>query len=179
MNKSISFPLFLLLLSLLFAACQKKNDTSYIRPGYKQENGTGGNPIKGPTSTGSPNTTNPATQNSSLLVGGAGWSNPSCASTMSVTLKGINGTIDVTLNFLNPPVSGTYMISSAPSSQACTMVITNAPNQPSGILWYAKGGVVQVTASANNISASFSNIACTQADFAYPQVTVSGVLGCN
>ncbi|HOZ86656.1 MAG TPA: hypothetical protein PL029_02810 [Bacteroidia bacterium] len=172
-------PAIVFLFSLLLFACQKKGDHGILRPGFKSENGTGGNPIKGPTGTGSTANTNPATQNSSLLTGGVGWSNPSCASTLSVTLKGVNGIIDITLSFLTPPVTGTYAIATAPSSQACAMVVNNAPNQPAGTVWYGKTGVVSVTATNNNITATFSGIICTQNDFAYPQVTVSGSLGCN
>ncbi|MES2678586.1 MAG: hypothetical protein V4635_01820 [Bacteroidota bacterium] len=172
-------PAIVIFFSIILFSCQKKDDRGILRPGFKSESGTGGNPIKGPTVTGTPASTNPATQNSILQTGGVGWSNPSCASTLSVTLKGVNGTIDVTLSFLTPPVTGTYAIAAAPASQACAMVVNNAPNQPSGTVWYGKTGVVSITATNNNITATFSGIVCTQADFAYPQVTVSGSLGCN
>jgi hypothetical protein len=180
MKKNLLFlPAIVISLSLLLFACQKKDDQGLLKPGFKSENGTGGNPIKGPTVTGTPTSANPATQNSTLLTGGVGWNNPSCASTMSVTLKGVNGTIEVTLSFLTPPVTGNYVIAAAPSVQACAMVVNNAPNQPTGTVWYGKTGVVSVTATNNNITATFSGIICTQNDFAYPQVTVSGSLGCN
>ncbi len=167
-------------LSILFFSCQKKKDEG-ISPSYKEEQGTGGNPFpNNPTVTGSSTLTNPATNNSSLLVGGTGWSNPTCASTMSTTLKGINGSVDVTLTFFGPPSTGTYNIGPSPSqAQVCSMTAVNVPNQPAGIVWYAKSGMVSVNTTTSSIQASFSGIVCTQSTFNFPVVTVSGVLGCN
>ncbi|MEO6304214.1 MAG: hypothetical protein ABIP51_13695 [Bacteroidia bacterium] len=166
--------------SLIFS-CAKKKDDNRIAPTYKEDaTGTGGNPNVGnQTVTGTATLTNPATQNSSLLVGGAGWSNPTCISTNSITLKGINGSIDVTLNFLFPPTTGTYAIAASPNAQACSMTINNAPNQPSGIVWYGKTGQVVVNTTTTAINASFSGILCTQQNFNFPTVGVSGNLGCN
>jgi hypothetical protein len=169
-----------ILCSLVFLSCQKKSDDS-IRPTYKEENGTGGNPFpNNPTVTGTSTVSNPATQNSQLTVGGTGWSNPTCASTFSTSLKGVNGSIEVTLNFFAPPTTGTYVIAATPtSSQACSMSAVNVPNQPSGIIWYAKNGVVSVNTTSSSINASFSGIQCTQQNFNFPVVALNGVLGCN
>ncbi len=132
------------------------------------------------TVTGSATITNPATQNSSLLVGGAGWSNPSCASTNSLVLKAINGNIDVTINFLFPPTTGTYAIApNNPGPQACTMTVLNAPNQPAGIMWYGKTGQVVVNVTATSINATFNGVLCTQQNFNFPTVGVSGNISCN
>jgi hypothetical protein len=180
-KNNLSFSGLIVLLTLVLFACQKKSDGSATTPGFKEENGTGGNPFpNNPTVTGTPTSTNPATQNSSLLVGGIGWSNPTCASTFSVTLKGINGTIDVTLNFLTPPITGTYVIAAVASqSQACSMTVLNAPNQPAGTVWLGKSGLVAVNTTSTAINASFSGVICTQQSFNFPQVSVSGNLGCN
>ncbi len=177
----LNLPGLIVLLTIVLFSCQKKSDGTATTPGYKEENGTGGNPFpNNPTVTGTPTSTNPATQNSSLLVGGIGWSNPTCASTLSVTLKGINGGIDVTLNFFSPPTTGTYVIAPVASqTQACSMTINNAPNQPAGTVWYGKSGLVAVNTTSNSINASFSGVICTQQSFNFPQVSVSGNLGCN
>ncbi len=166
--------------SLIFSCAKKKADDR-IQPTYKEDaTGTGGNPNVGnQTVTGTATLTNPATQNSSLLVGGAGWSNPTCSSTNSITLKGLNGSIDVTLNFLFPPTTGTYAIAASPNANSCSMIINNAPNQPSGIVWYGKTGSVAVNTTSNSIQASFTGILCTQQNFNFPTVGVSGNLGCN
>lgn len=166
--------------SLIFS-CAKKKEDNRISPTYKEDaTGTAGNPNVGnQTVTGTATLTNPATQNSSLLVGGAGWSNPTCSSTNSITLKGINGGIDVTLSFLFPPTSGTYAIAANPGPQSCAMTVVNAPNQPSGIVWYGKTGQVVVNTTTTAINASFSGVLCTQQNFNFPTVGVSGNLGCN
>lgn len=169
-----------ILVSIIFFACEKKKETG-IAPTYKEEQGTGGNPFpNNPTVTGTSSVSNPATQNSALTVGGSGWNNPSCASTFSTTLKGINGTVEVTLNFFAPPITGTYAIAAVPSSsQACSMSAVNVPNQPSGIVWYAKSGIVSVNTTTAAINANFSGIICTQQTFNFPTVTLNGILGCN
>lgn len=167
--------------SLVFLSCEKKNNSNAITPTYKEEaNGTGGNPnANNPTVTGTSTITNPASQNSSLFVGGSGWSNPTCVSTGSTTLRAINGNIDVTLNFLTPPVTGTYNIAGSPGQGSCSMIVQNAPNQPAGIVWYGKTGVVSVQSSTSSINASFSGIQCVQQTFNFPAVSVSGNIGCN
>lgn len=172
---------FAIIFASLIFSCAKKKDNGAITPTYKEDaTGTGGNPNVGnQTVTGTATLTNPATQNSSLLVGGSGWSNPTCISTNSITLKGINGGIEVTLNFLFPPTTGTYAIAASPNAQACSMTVLNAPNQPAGLLWYGKTGSVAVNTTTSAIQASFSGILCTQQNFNFPTVGVSGALGCN
>ena len=169
----------LIALSIIFS-CSKKNNDS-ITPTYKEDaTGTGGNPnANNQTVTGTSTLTNPATANSNLVVGGSGWSNPTCVSTNSITLKGYNGSIEVTLNFLTPPSTGTYAIAANPSTNAVSMTVLNAPNQPSGIVWYAKSGNVAVSTTTSAIQASFNGIICTQQTFNFPTVGVSGSLGCN
>ncbi len=175
-------PAVALIASVLLLSCEKKS-SSGIGPGFKEETGTGGNPNpNAPTVTGtSTNNTNPATQSSYLQVSGPGWTNPNCATTGSVTLKGINGQIEVTVNFLTPPTIGsfTFPVSSAPTVSSCALMVQNAPNQPSGVIWYAKSGVVAVNSTSAAISAQFSNITCTQQDFNFPTVTMSGSLSCG
>jgi hypothetical protein len=172
---------FAIITATLIFSCAKKKDNGAITPTYKEEaTGTGGNPNVGnQTVTGTATLTNPATQNSSLLVGGIGWSNPTCSSTFSTTLKGNNGSVDVTLTFTGPPNSGVYPISSVLQSGSCTMMVTNAPNQPAGIVWYGKSGSVSVNTTSTAINASFTGILCTQQNFNFPTVGVSGNLGCN
>lgn len=156
--------------------------TQTTSPTYTQSSTGTGNPnLNGgnQTTTGTATITNPATQNSSLLVGGSGWSNATCISTSSITLKNINGATDVTLNFLSPPTSGTYVIAANPASQACALTVVNAPNQPAGVVWYGKTGEVVINTTATSIDASFSGILCTQQNFNFPTVGVSGTMGCN
>jgi len=179
-KKIFIIPGVILMLAIILFSCQKKSNNG-TGPGFKEETGTGNNPFpNNPTVTGTPTSTNPATQNSNINVGGNGWSNPTCISTLSVTLKGINGQVDVTLSFAAPPATGTYVIGAAPTqNQVCSMVVNNAPNQPTGTVWYGKSGLVAVNTTSNSIRADFSGIICTQANFNFPQVSVTGTLACN
>ncbi|MCW3077796.1 MAG: hypothetical protein JWO32_2405, partial [Bacteroidetes bacterium] len=113
--------------------------------------------------------------------GGSGWSNPTCISTGSLTLKGINGNTDVTITFQAPPAQGTfsYNVSPSPGPSACSMVVQNAPNQPAGIVWYGKAGIVSVQTTTSSINATFSGVQCVQQSFNFPAVGVSGNIGCN
>ncbi|MBA3664752.1 MAG: hypothetical protein H0W61_11165 [Bacteroidetes bacterium] len=173
------------MISIILLSCEKKkDDPNRIAPTYKEESGygTAGNPnVNNVTVTGTSTITNPATDNSSLYVGGSGWSNPTCSSTGSLTLKGINGNIDVTLSFYSLPTLGTatYNISSSPANNACAMTVQNAPNQPAGVVWYGKTGIVTVQTTTSSINANFSGVQCVQQSFNFPQVSVSGVLACN
>lgn len=169
--------------SLIFVSCKKKKNEA-ITPTYKEEAGTASNPNpNNVTVTGTTNVTNPATQNSSFYVGGAGWSNPSCITTNSLYLKGINGETEVTLSFATPPPVGnsTYNIASTPGLNAVVLTVINAPNQPSGIMWYGRSGVVTVNSSTSAVSAVLTGtgVQCVQNSFNFPQVIVTGVLGCN
>lgn len=183
--KSIVFS-SLIVVGLIFYACKKKDsktcgDASAIKPSYKTEcTGTGGNPNAGnATHTGSVPITNPASENSSLIAGGGGWLNPSCASTGGLILEGVNGSTKVTLQFSQSPTTGNYNVSNISGPTNVAVTVLNAPNQPSGIVWYGKTGVVSVTSSTNAINATFSGIQCVQSNFNFPVVTVSGQVGCN
>lgn len=181
MKKTLIISGLALLTSAILFSCEKKKETG-IGPGYKEEAGTGLNPNPNPTVTGASTNTNPATNSSNLQVGGSGWSNPTCASTSSVTLKGINGQVEVTMSFFMPPSAGTatYQVASAATqSNVCAMMVTNAPNQPAGTVWFAKSGLVTVSTTTSGIGATFFNIKCYQQDFNFPEVTVSGNLNCG
>lgn len=170
---------FVCLTTLLFFACSKK-DNGAIKPDYKSNAGGGGNPCAGcATQTGSVPVTNPATENSSLNCGGSGWLNPSCASSGSLTLKGISGSVEVTLSFNSVPITGQYNISNISGPTNVQMTVLNAPNQPSGLTWYARSGVVSVNTNSTSINATFTGIQCVQSNFNFPIVTVSGNVGCN
>lgn len=175
--KSLSL---LAVMALCFLACEKKDPKNGISPDYKQNSGTGGNPNQNnPTVTGTSTLTNPATKNTSLLVGGSGWSNPTCPSTASLVLKGINGETEVILSFGSPIIqSGSYAIGALPSGSICAMTVLNAPEQPAGISWIGKGGMVTVNTNSVSITANFSSIQCTQPSFIYPVVSVSGTVAC-
>jgi len=174
-------PGLVLIMALVIFACKKK-DESGTSPGFKEETGTGLNPFpNNPTVTGTPTSTNPATQNSQIVVGTTGWSNLSCLSTNRLALKSVNGQIDVTLNFVSPPQTGTYAIGPIPTpSMVCSMQVNNAPNQPAGTVWVGKSGLISVTSTSSAVNATIvTNVICTQQTFNFPQVSVSGVMGCN
>ena len=167
---------FAIFLTLVLFSCQKKNDSSAITPGY----GATGNPNpNNQTVTGATTYTSPATQNSSLLVGNSGWSNPTCSSSSSLILKGVNGDISVTLAFSSAATSGTYAVSQTPSTGACVLTVINAPNQPAGLVWVGKSGNVVVTTNSTSINAQLNGITCVQQSFQFPMVTVSGVIACS
>ncbi len=171
-----------LTLTLVFVACTKKKDNGAVTPTYKEDaNGSGGNPIKNDvTVTGQTNTvTNQASQNSSINTSVGGFAFSNCASTNSLSLKAINGAVNVTINFASPPTSGTYQVSSSVGGNLCTVVVNNAPNQPSGVVWYGKTGSVSITTSSTNISAVLNSVQCVQSNFQFPQVTVTGNMSCN
>ncbi len=171
----------------IFSFCTKKNKAILAEVSQSNTNKTA-SIISAITNTFSTNTAtisgppssytnNPATQNSSLQVGGAGWSSLGCAQTSSMTLKGINGNIDVAVNFLFPPSTGTYAIGPL-GPGACMLTVLNAPNQPANVTWHAQNGQVVVTTSASSITATFSGIVCKQQNFNFPFVTVSGYVNC-
>lgn len=170
--------------SVVLFACKKKKDET-IHPTYKEEaTGTASNPQpNNVTVTGTQTVANPATENSSINAGGGGWSNPSCITTNSLYLKGLNGDTEVTITFAQPPVVGqsTYNVASTPGLNACALTVLNAPNQPSGIMWYGRSGVITVNSSTSAVSAAITGtgVMCVQSTFNFPQVYVSGVIGCN
>jgi hypothetical protein len=161
---------------VIIFACEKKKSTG-IAPTY----GATGNPNPGAqTVTGSTTPSNPATENTSIQVGGPGWTNPTCGSTFSITLKGYNGATEVTLSFASTIKTGTYAIATTPQGNtSCAMTVVNAPGQPGGIVWYGKTGQVSVNTTTASMSASFNNIVCTQQSFGFPTVAASGFLGCS
>jgi hypothetical protein len=175
-NKLIFIGVLLVITALSLFSCEKKKSEG-IAPTY----GTTGNPHPGEqTVTGTTTYSNPATENSSFSVGGSGWSNPTCGSTKSLTLKGFSDNTDVTLSFAKAIQTGTYGIATLPAgTTACALTVVNAPGQPAGIIWYGKNGIVTINTTSTSITASFNNIICTQKNFNFPTVTVGGVLGCS
>jgi hypothetical protein len=165
------------ILAILFS-CQKKSNNNNISPGY----GATGNPYpNNQTVTGSTSFTNPATQNTGLDVGNSsGWSNPTCFTTQSLTLRGYKENTDVVLSFAQAATTGTYNISSIPTgTTSCAITVNNAPGQPSGVVWYGKTGTVIVNVSGTSITANLKDIGCTQQSFGFPTVLVTGFLACS
>lgn len=158
-------------------SCQKKDNSDSISPTY----GSTGNPYpNNQTVTGSTSYTNPATNNSSIEVGNIGWTNPTCFTTGSITLRGYKGNTEVVLSFAQPAITGTYNIASVASgTTACSMQITNAPDQPAGVNWYGKTGIVIVNVQSTSINAILKDVVCTQSTFNFPTVLVSGFLSCG
>lgn len=183
--KRLIFPAFLVLgLSAIFIiSCKEKNNDN-ITPTYKnQATGTAANPCIGCiTVTGTSTITNPATENTALVVGGAvaGWSFDGCATSPN-TLTGHNGNTTVQLVFGGGAVStGTYALTpNLPLAGQARMIVTSAPGQPEGIAWYSKSGSVSVVTSTAGTTATFNNIQCLQYSFLFPVVTVSGNLTCS
>jgi hypothetical protein len=159
-----------------YSSCRKKEESTAITPDYSAT----GNPNPGAqTVTGATSYSNPATKNSSILVGNSGWSNLTCPSTSSSTLRGSDGSSEVVLNFSGAATTGVYAIALTPAAGACAMTLKNAPNQPAGIPWYAKSGNVTVSVTPSSINAYFSNIVCTQQSFNFPTVNATGTLSCS
>jgi uncharacterized repeat protein (TIGR02543 family) len=121
---------------------------------------------------------NPASENSSMNCGGSGWSNPTCSSSGSLTLKGIWGSTEVALIFNAIPTTGTYNVSSVSGPSNVQVTVLNAPTQPSGIIWYGKTGIVSINATSTSIIASFAGVQCVQANLNFPVVTLNGTVGC-
>jgi hypothetical protein len=164
------------MLCVVAIACEKKGNPDAISPTF----GTTGNPNpNNPTVTGNTSYTNPATTNSSFSVGGTGWTNPTCGTTFSIMLKGLRDETDVTLSFPSIIKTGTYVVTASPGSGQCAVTVANAPDQPSGIVWYGKSGTVVVNTTSTSISAYLSGVICTQQAFNFPTVSLSGQLGCS
>ncbi len=167
------------IVSVTLIMCNKSKDDS-IAPGYRDEVGGGGNPDPNSvTTTGTSTITNPATTNSTLNVGGAGWTYAACGA--GTSLVAYNGATTVQINFFSPPSNGTYNLqSSTPSSNSVAqMIVYNPPGQPSGIVWYSASGMLSVTTTTSgNITGTFNSIPCTQMQFPFPVVTVSGAMTC-
>ncbi len=178
----------ILIASLVLFACKKKKEDDTIHPDYKQDaTGTASNPNpNNVTVTGTSTVANPATENTSLFVGNQGWSNLSCISTNTLYLKSDNGETIVTLNFAVPPTVGTttYNVASTPGVSAVSIMITKAPNQPAAAVWYGRSGVVSVITTTTpsyfiNAAITGTGVSCIQSTFNFPQVTLTGALGCN
>src|SRR5205814_7416866 len=126
-------------------SCLIKNNDN-ITPTYRnQSTGTGANPnIHAVTVTGTQTLTNPATQNTALYVGGAGWIYNSCTLAQNLLVGSNNGTQVQILFGGGPIIVGTYAFTSSPNPTAgqARMTVTNAPGQPSDITWYSKSGTV-------------------------------------
>ncbi len=170
--------------SLILFACKKKQDDT-IKPTYKEDaTGTASNPQpNNVTVTGTSTVTNPATQNTSLYVGGAGWSNPSCITTNSLYLKGNNGDTEVTLSFASSPTLGVsyYSVASSPGFGYVSITIKNAPNQPAGAVWYGRSGTITVQTSSTTVNAVITGtgVSCIQSTFSFPQITLTGNIACG
>lgn len=153
------------ILTLYFTSCVKKNNTSQSKSQsvhYLQ-----------------PSILNPASQNSTITIGGTGWIYSGCT-TNSNTLTAYNGNTAAQLVLGGGvPSNGNYsLIAGIPLSGQARLIITSAPNQPNGVSWYSQSGLVSVTTGTTGIVATFSNVPCSQASFTFPIVTASGTLTC-
>jgi hypothetical protein len=181
--KKLFIPALLItgLCTFIVISCKEKNNNN-ITPTYKnQSTGTGANPnINVITVTGTSTVTNPAINNSGLLVGGGGWTYAACAS-YPMKLVGYNGNTTVEILFGGGTMQSiTYAFTSGiPTNGQARMTIYNAPGQPEGITWYSKSGSVSVnTSTLTGTQATFNNVPCLQYSFLFPVVTSSGTLTC-
>jgi len=171
--------------STVFISCKSKNSSSAIAPKYKEDaGGTGGNPnTTQVTTTGNVSTTSSANQDSYLNVGGSTWSTPGCTPGQT-TLTGSNGSTNttVTMFFSAPPTNGTYTTVASMGALAAGKVfiqVSNPPSQPLGSIWNSTAAYnVVVTVTGSSISASFTDIPCTQSGISFPIVTINGNVGC-
>jgi len=163
-------------------ACKDKTNGNAITPTYKENsNGTGANPnIGNVTVTGKTEMSDPATENSSLQVGGSGWSYEACVNGGKTLIANLDGTTTkVQLNFSSVPLSGTYTaVMGTPGALQCQMIVKDAPGQPRDIFWYSKTGSVIVTNSGGTISVSYCNVQCLQLNYLFPVLTVCGYQVC-
>ncbi len=177
-----------LAISFVFLACEKKNDDTAVKPDYKANSGTGGNPNSGIVTTTGSVTTNPnqPQNNTTTTVGGAGWTFNSCGTTTAnvittTTIVAQKGSEVVTLRFLVPPSAGTYNVSSSLLNVSSVLVsITNASGQPVPDAWYGTGGTLSVMTSSNSVNINFNTngINCVRQCCAFPMVTIKGTMGC-
>jgi len=174
------------LTALIIVSCKDKNNNN-ITPTYKtQSGGTGANPnINAVTVTGTVQVTHPATENSSILVGGAGsgWSNDACSLNGNV-LTAYNGATQVQIIFGGGPIPLTTSVyaftSGIPTAGQARMTIANAPGQPEGIVWYSKSGSVTTNSTiTSGRTASFASVSCVQLNYLFPVVGATGTLQCN
>lgn len=176
-----SFVVLGLAASIIIVSCKDKNNNN-ITPTYRnQSTGTGANPcLNCVTVTGTSTPQTPATENSSLLTGGSGWSYNACATTPN-TMTGYNGSTQVQILFGGGLNIGTYAFTSGiPTAGQARMTVYNAPGQPDGITWYSKSGSVTTnTTGTGGYTATYTGIGCVQQNYLFPMVTVTGTLICN
>jgi hypothetical protein len=86
------------LLMLFFCLCTKKKNSS--NTSNNNNSTTNGTPTQ---------TINPCTQNSTLVIGGSGWSNITCASTSSLSLNQLMA-LQILLLHLLPPLHRVLII---------------------------------------------------------------------
>jgi len=181
MKKNLTSVAILGLTALALFSCINKNNNN-ITPTYRnQSTGTGANPnINVVTVTGKQILGDPATQNSSFQVTSTmpGWQFDGCGSHPNMFFAH-NGNTTIQIIFSGPITAGTFaLVSGTPNSGQAQMIITSAPGQPNDISWYSKGGTITVTPSSPGYTATFSNIKCTQQNYIFPVVTISGGVGC-
>jgi hypothetical protein len=175
MKNCFTLILLVTVLSITFS-CKDKNNKDAISPDYSAT----GNPYPdNQTVTGSTTYTNPATKNTSFAVGDIGWSNPSCVSTSSTALRAKKDDRDVIITFQGAATATTYAISQTLGPNTCILTAYNVPDQPAGLYWYGKSGSVVITQNATSISAKLVGVVCTQKEFNFPQVLITGVIGCS
>ena len=202
MKKFLYPSLLAVVASTLFFAygCNDKNNPNNknaIQGTYKEEStGTAANPNIGVvTVTGTSTLTNPATQNTSIQVAGAGWSYDGCVNNTILigtsALTAHNGSTQVNIVFGSQAIVPTAptvqytLTAGTPSAGQAKMTISNAPGQPDGIVWYSKSGLLTVTTVTSSVgggsqtTASFNNVQCLQYSFLFPVVTASGAMVCQ
>jgi hypothetical protein len=167
---------------LLLFSCVNKNNNN-ITPTYRnQSTGTGANPnLNNVTVTGTQTVTNPATSNTSLQVAGnmPGWIFEGYSSHPNTFVAYNSDDTTIYIKFSGAITPGTYALTSvSPTGGQAQMIVTGAPGQPSEIAWYSKSGTVTVSSFGPTFSATFSNIQCTQMNYIFPVVTVSGNINC-
>lgn len=175
--------------SLIILSCEKNpNSPNSIQGTNKEQStGTAANPNIGVvTVTGRGTLNNPATQNSSIQVSGAGWSYDACTNSGpgngSSSLTGHNGSTSVNIVFGStvPLSNSTWtIVDHAPNAGEAELIVKNAPGQPDGLVWYSKSGTAYVTVTGSQTTVTFSGVPCLQSQYLFPTVTVSGALICQ
>jgi hypothetical protein len=181
-----SFVLVAFATAFVLWSCEKKNDSNSVAPCYKADCGTGANPNpNNVTTTGAvpPNNNEPTGNSSTVVNQGSGWLFTSCSTStpiVTTSISALKGSEKVTLNFLITPTTGTYNVSSSLVGNSSVVVtVENANNQPGGIIWYGSGGQVSVVTGSTSIQATFiGTIPCRRQSSPFPNVNLSGSLGC-
>ena len=171
--------------SIIFISCGRKNDPNAIAPGYVTDGmATGANPnLNNVTTTGNVATTSVANQNTTLpSVGqGGGWLSNTCASSpLKIVATSSTPGMVVTVEFTSAPVAGVYtLVATGNGPGKAIMTITNPTGQPAGTTWFSSGGTVTVTTNGPAVTVTFTNIACFQSGSVFPSVTASGQVACT